>query len=262
MSLDTLAGLLLLTGVAAYVQTLTGFAFGLITMGGIGLSGLIALPDAAVLVSVLTLTNAVQILARGWRRVAWPLLALMMAGSLPGLFAGFALLAVLSGERSDWLRLILGLVVIASSLQLLVRTAPRATLSRPGTFVGFGAIAGLMGGLFSTAGPPVVYHLHGQPLRPETIRETLVAVFALNALVRLVLVAGSGTAPPPWLWWGLAAIPVVGVCTYAARRWPPPLPRRVMRLIVVGLLMLSGLALAAPAIGHLAQARQGSAQTE
>lgn len=255
MSAATLAGFLVLAGFAAYVQTLTGFAFGLLTMGGIGLSGLISLPDAAVLVSVLTLTNAAQMLGRGWRKVEWPLLALVMAGSLPGLFVGFALLAILSGDRSDALRLVLGLVVVASSLQLLSRSARRATLSPRLSFVAFGGIAGLMGGMFSTAGPPVVYHLHCQPLRPETIRETLVAVFALNAVIRLGLVAGSGTLPPVSVWWGLVAIPIVSAATLAARRWPPPIPREAMRLLVVGLLLLSGLALSAPAVGHLASLR-------
>ena len=47
MSLDALAAFLFIAGVAAYVQTITGFAFGLITMGGVGLTGLLSLPDAA-----------------------------------------------------------------------------------------------------------------------------------------------------------------------------------------------------------------------
>lgn len=251
MSIATLAGFLLLAGAAAYVQTLTGFAFGLITMGGIGLSGLISLPDAAVLVSALTLTNAGQMLARGWRKVEWRLLALVLVGSLPCLLIGFALLNRLADDRADLLRLLLGLVVIASSLQLLSRTARRTTLSAPATFVAFGGLAGLMGGMFSTGGPPVVYHLHRQPLEPEPIRETLVALFAINAVIRIGLVEAADAWPPPSIWWGLAAIPVVSIATSAARRWPPPLSREVMRLLVVALLMLSGLALAAPAGSHL-----------
>lgn len=65
-----LAGLLVLAGLAAYMQTLTGFAFDLITMGGIGLSGLMPLPDAAVLVGCMALVNAAQVLARGRRDIA------------------------------------------------------------------------------------------------------------------------------------------------------------------------------------------------
>ena len=118
MSLVALIGFLALTGVAAYTQTLTGFAFGLITMGGVGLTGLLSLPDAALIVSVLTFVNATQMLLKGWRDVAWREFRLVMLTSIPMLFVGYWLLEWLAGTRADLLRFILGLVIIVSSLQL------------------------------------------------------------------------------------------------------------------------------------------------
>src|SRR4051812_46898529 len=94
-----LAGFLLLAGVASYVQTLTGFAFGLMMMGGIGLTGLIPLPEAAVIVGVLTLTNAAQMFLKGWRDVAWREFGLVMATGIPMLFVGYMLLGWLAGAR-------------------------------------------------------------------------------------------------------------------------------------------------------------------
>jgi len=90
---------------------------------------------------------------------------------------------------------VLGLVIIGSSLQLAVSPAPLPERSSPQSFAFFGAVAGLMGGLFSTAGPPLVYHLYRQPLPLARIRETLVAVFALNAALRLGIVAASAGLP-------------------------------------------------------------------
>src|SRR5215218_7416326 len=181
MSLVALIGFLALTGVAAYTQTLTGFAFGLITMGGVGLTGLLSLPDAAVIVSVLTLVNATQMLLKGWRDVAWREFGFVIASSIPLLFIGYWLLEWLAGTRADLLRLILGLVIIVSSLQLARKPEPLAKRSSDGSFLFFGGIAGLMGGMFSTAGPPLVYHFYRQPMPLAVIRETLVFVFALNA---------------------------------------------------------------------------------
>jgi uncharacterized protein len=86
MSLAELIGFLMLTGAAAYAQTRTGFAFGLITMGSVGLTGLLSLPDAAMIVSVLTLVNATQMLLKGWRDVAWREFWFVMATSIPLLF--------------------------------------------------------------------------------------------------------------------------------------------------------------------------------
>ncbi|MCB5176723.1 MULTISPECIES: sulfite exporter TauE/SafE family protein [Microvirga] len=248
MSAAELVGFLLLAGAAAYAQTLTGFAFGLITMGGIALTGLLPLTDAAAIVSVLTLVNATQMLLKGWRDVAWREFWLVMATSVPFLFAGYALLEWLAETRTDLLRLILGLIIIVSSLQLARKPEPLGRLSGSGSFLFFGSIAGLMGGLYSTAGPPLVYHFYRQPMPLVQIRETLVTVFALNAVFRIGLVGFTGNLPTGSAWFGLLAVPMVMGATYAARRWPPPLSPKTTRRIVFVLLFLSGASLAAPAL--------------
>jgi uncharacterized membrane protein YfcA len=251
MSVAELLGFLLLTGAAAYAQTLTGFAFGLITMGGVGLTGLLSLPDAAMIVSVLTLVNATQMLLKGWRDVAWREFASVMAASMPMLFIGYWLLEWLAGTRADILRLILGLVIIVSSLQLARKPEPLKRPSGYGSFLFFGSIAGLMGGMFSTAGPPLVYHFYRQPMPLARVRETLVSVFALNAVFRIGLVVLSGDLPSGSNLTGLLAIPAVMGATYAARRRPPPVQATTMRRIVFILLFLSGVSLGAPAVMRL-----------
>jgi uncharacterized membrane protein YfcA len=242
-----LAGLIALAAIAAYVQTLTGFAMGLILVGGVGLSGVMSLPDAAVLISVLTVVNGVVVFARNWHGVAWRELGLSFAGSLLALFAGYALLQVLAEASLDWLRLVLGLVIVVSSLQLLWRPQPLPQRSPAASFAGFGVIAGLMGGMFSTSGPPLVYHFYRQPMPHDTVRKTLLLYFGISGIIRLGMVAASGHVPPLSLWWSLLAIPVVMGVTVLARRWPPPLGQAAMRRIVFVLLMLSGLSLLVPA---------------
>lgn len=251
MPLSDLLGFLVLAGVAAYAQTLTGFAFGLITMGGVALAGLMSLPDAAMIASVLTLVNAAQMFLKGWRDVAWREFWLVMLTSTPALFVGYFLLEWLADTRADLLRLVLGGIIIISALQLAHKPEPLQTSSGSGSFLFFGSLAGLMGGLFSTAGPPLVYHFYRQPMPLIKIRETLVTVFALNAVFRIGLVASSGNLPSGPTWFSLLAIPVVMVATRAARTRPPHLSPATMRRIVFILLFLSGVSLAAPSVIHL-----------
>jgi len=251
MSPAELMGFLVLAGAAAYAQTLTGFAFGLITMGGVGLTGLLSLPDAAMIVSVLTLVNATQMVLKGWRDVAWREFRSIMVSSIPLLFLGYWVLEALSGTRADLLQLILGLMIIVSSLQLARKPEPLPSKSSQETFLFFGGIAGLMGGMFSTAGPPLVYHFYRQPMPLAVIRETLVTVFAVNAVVRIALVVASGDLPAGGDLTGLFAIPVVIGATHAARRWPPPISPSTMRRIVFALLFLSGVSLGTPSVLHL-----------
>jgi hypothetical protein len=248
MNAQALGAFLALAGVAAYVQTVTGFAFGLVMMGFIALFGLLPLPDAAVVVGILSLVNTTQmVLHGGWRHVARHALRLVLLASLPTLVVGYAVLEWLADSRADALRIVLGAVIMASSLQLAVR---RKVLDRPSpdaSFIGLGIVSGLMSGLFSTGGPPLVYHFYRQPMPVARIRETLVAAFGLAQVVRLSLVAATGNIPPPSTLVGVAAVPVVMAMTYAARRWPPPLPDALLKIIVFMLLFLSGLSLALPA---------------
>ncbi len=215
------------------------------------MTGLLSLPDAAMIVSVLTLVNATQMLGKGWRDVAWRELAFVMTSSVPLLFVGYWLLEWLAGTRADLLRLVLGLVIIVSSLQLARKPEPLAKRSRDGSFFFFGGIAGLMGGMLSTAGPPLVYHFYRQPMALVKVRETLVTVFALNAVFRISLVVVSNDLPAGSTLTGLLAIPAVMAATYAARRWPPPVSSNTMRRIVFILLFLSGVSLGAPAVMRL-----------
>jgi uncharacterized membrane protein YfcA len=243
-----LVWLLLLAGAAAYIQTLTGFAFGLLMMAGVGMLNLIPLTDAAVVVGILTLVNAAQMLARGWREVAWDQFRLIIGPSLVLLFGGYFLLEYLADTNLDGLRLTLGLVIIVASIQLSLQPHPRKQLSRPQSFVVAGGLAGILGGMFSTAGPPLIYHMYRQPLPHAAIRQTLVLVFAINAVLRLVLVVGSGNWPGQTALWGVVAAPAVMALTYAARRWPPPLSPLAMRRVAFFLLLLSGVFLAIPAL--------------
>lgn len=239
--------------VGAYVQTLTGFAFGLVLMGAIAIVGLLPLSDAAAMVGMLTLVNATQMLIQGgWREVAHRELRLILVASLPSLLVGYALLEWLADTRDDLLKIGLGLVIMISSLQLAVRTAGLEKRSPDASFVGSGVISGLMSGLFATGGPPLGYHLFRQPMPHERIRETLVAAFGAAQVLRLLLVVASGNLPTMSPLALILAVPAVMAMTYTARRWPPSVSQGTMRRIVFVLLFLSGLSLALPAAMHLA----------
>lgn len=145
---------------------------------------------------------------------------------------GYALLTLLASTSLSILRTLLGTVIIVSSLQLIRRSSALEYQSHGIVFIIFGAFGGIMGGLFSTAGPPLVFQFYRQPLPHRVIRETLVAIFSLNSLFRLGLVAANGDWHNHALLWTLAGLPAVLVSTYLARRWPPALSARNMRLVV------------------------------
>ncbi|QYO76645.1 TSUP family transporter [Devosia salina] len=248
MTTIDLCQLMLVAGVAAYLQTLTGFAFGLVMMCAIAILGLISLADAAIIVGILSVVNSVHILIRGWRYVAWREFWLVAGPSLAATIAGYAMLERVAASNLVLLQLILGVVIIAAAVQLVSRPHPLSKRSSARQFIVAGAAGGLMGGLFATAGPPLVYLFYRQPMAITSIRVTLVLVFTVGILLRTTLVVATGDFPFIPVLWSLLTIPVILAATEIAHRWPPVLSPETLRRVTFGLLLASGLGLAFKAL--------------
>lgn len=240
--------LLLVVALATYAQTVTGFAFGLILMGSAVLLNLAPVPLVAILISILSLFNAVLALYRNVDNLDRQMVILCSVSGFVTLVAGVWALNLLSAHSVHWLQLLLGLAIILSSLMLIFRPRPRAVRSGPLSFLVFGGLSGFMGGMFSTSGPPLVFHFYRQPVAQKVIRDTLLLIFAINSLQRIAVVSWNGDLTPEILLTALTAIPVVLVFTALGRRFPPPLSEPAMRRVAFVLLLFSGLSLCTSAL--------------
>ncbi|HZT55748.1 MAG TPA: sulfite exporter TauE/SafE family protein [Burkholderiaceae bacterium] len=235
--------------IANFVQNLTGFAFGLILLGLVSVFDLASVADAANAATVLTLVNAASYFRLHRLRPEWRIVRPAILPSLVGVGVGVAMLTWLSGNATQALRGLLGLAILACAFGLLVDSKPRATLSRPAAFAAVGAISGLMGGLFSSAGPPLVYHMYRQPAPREVIQQCLILMFAINQVLRLALVVGSGRFSLHSGWLCAAAVPAVYVVTWLQHRYMPPVGIVATRRVVSGLLIVAGGSLLVSVLG-------------
>jgi hypothetical protein len=200
---------LLCITLASYVQSLTGFAFGLIFLALVGVFDLIPVGVAANAVTLITLSQTYIYfreypLTDDWRVIRpaiWP--------SLGGVVAGLALLFWLSDSALT------------------------------------GLLAGLMGGMFSTAGPPLVYKLYRQPLSLPVIRQALLVMFGLSQLVRLGIVLIMGQFTPASIAYAVLALPLLFVVTRYNRRYPLKLSPVAVSRVAAGLLLMAGTSLIA-----------------
>ncbi|QLC73668.1 TSUP family transporter [Pseudomonas sp. LPB0260] len=251
MSLQLHLLFLLCVALATFAQCLTGFAFGLILIGLVAILELIPLGEVAVVISILTLGNALVTVAGPKPQLDRSILAPLLISSLLGVCLGIWSLGALDGRQIAWLRLLLGGVIILASLMLVVQSEPRAQVSSSSAFWLAGGLCGLLNGLFSSGGPPIVYHLYRQPLGYELIRNTLITVFACNAAMRLGLVAVQGQLTLDILWLSAEALPLVMLLSWLVRRYPPKLSLRTVRWLVFVLLLLAGTSLIAEAVPQL-----------
>ncbi|MBC5785386.1 TSUP family transporter [Ramlibacter sp. USB13] len=246
-----IAGFLACVAVATCAQSITGFALALILLGLTGLFDLAPLPDVANVATVLSLASAV-IALRGTRksldRAIW---RTTVTGSIFGYAIGVALMAWLNANVVMVLRLLLGVVVIACAVIVLVRTEPLAQRSSPASFRGFGVLSGVLGGLFSASGPPLVYQFYRQPMDLEAVRDTLVATLAAGSLVRLLMVVPAGQFSTRSLLLCLLSLPLAMGITWWMRRHPPAWPRAAVLKVVCALLVVTGVGLIGPAVAAI-----------
>ena len=247
MDTQSLIIFLFVVAMGSYIQTVTGFALGLVIMGAVTLLGLAPVTFSAIVVSLLALVNSFLALSKQGHTVHWQSVRIIVAGLVPAVFIGLLLLNYLSTHSMDLLKTLLGAFIIGSGLLLVYKPQPRKDIASTMNFFAIGLVGGLFGGLFSTGGPPIVFHLYRQPIPVSVIRTTLLAVFVVATLIRITYVGIQGDISWPVLRLSLYSLPLVILFTYFGRRFRPPLSDLSMRRVAFALLILLGITLLVPA---------------
>jgi uncharacterized membrane protein YfcA len=241
--LGTHATFLIFVAGAVYAQALTGFALALILLGLIGATNLLPLTDAVNASTIIGFCTAWLFL---WRRRSLHVervLVPTLVASAAGVAAGAFLAGWLAGTAYQVLRLILGASIVACALSLWRAAQPLPSMSSPRVFALTGGIAGILGGMFSAGGPPLVYLSYRQPKPPGWAREQLMVFFAFSTTLRLLIVVPSGQFSLFDLQLAAEALPVVFLMTYLAVRHPLPLTPKLFRGLICVLLITTGMSM-------------------
>ncbi len=240
MEMSTLAVYLLAAFVGSYVQSVTGFAMGMIiiavTVGG----GLVEVPIITAVISIISLVNILLALRGRSHHLQVRMVVWLSVGLVPATGVGVLVLEVLDSHSRWLLELLLGLFIVVGSLSMMLRPIPRTRISAPWACVTAGLAGGLLGGMFAASGPVIGWFNYRQPLSVAEIRATLLACFALTTTLRSMVVGFSGgLTEEVWLLAGMA-LPLVLLGTWAGRRFAPPLAEDALKRCAFGLLLLMG----------------------
>jgi uncharacterized membrane protein YfcA len=240
MDLTTLILFLFASGIGSYVQSVAGFAMGMIIIAVSVGGGLLAVPVVTAVVSLLALVNIVFALQGRGHHLHRVLFGWMALGLVPAVAVGVWLLERLDARAQWLLELLLGVFIVAGSLSMMVRPEPRVRVSpRWACFVA-GCSGGVLGGLFAASGPVMGWFTYRQPLTVAEIRTTLLVSFALTTSFRTVAVGyAGGLTREVWLLF-LLGLPAVLLGTWAGRRLPPPVSDTALKRLAFALLVAMG----------------------
>jgi uncharacterized membrane protein YfcA len=239
---------LLVAFVGALVQTVTGFALGMILIALAAGLQLVSIPVLTATASFLSLANVVLALRTQHEHINWEFWRLISMGQVPAIGVGLYLMMQLNDSALVVLQLFLGLFVLAGSMSMM-RANP--TLKQPSAALGqvlAGLGGGIVGGMFSASGPVMGWFFYRQPLPIEQIRATLLACFAVTTTLRSLLVGVRGELTMEIAWLTLASLPAIALGTWLGGRLTHRLPPQALRRWAFGLLTLMGVGITARAI--------------
>jgi uncharacterized membrane protein YfcA len=226
--------------IGSYVQSVAGFAIGMIVMAAGGASGSISLPALTAAVSIISFINIVVALKGHLPSVNRQLFGWLVAGQIPAVGLGVWLITVLDRDAQWVLQMLLGIFITLGSLSMMVRPVPLSRLSPRWACFTAGVSGGLIGGMFSASGPIIGWFTYRQPLGLAAIRATMLAFFALATCTRTMIVGFQGGLTTEVLWLSFIALPFVVSGAWLGRTMPPPITETVMKRSVFCLLFLMG----------------------
>lgn len=229
---------LTLVAIGAVVQTITGFAMGLIIIAGVTALDVADISFSAAVISFISLANTVVALRQSHRHVDLYYLKWITAGMVPFLIVGFLLLEFLSNQYYSSLKTFLGIVIISGGIMLMITPSPFNEVSSRSSIGFTGVLGGIIAGLYSAGGAPLAYFMYRQPLELIIIRSTLLGVFAVSTICRSMIAGVAGHIDKSVLSTTAIAIPVVVIVTMLTGRVlhliPDKLVRRVVFILLIG----------------------------
>ncbi|MGB1238964.1 MAG: TSUP family transporter [Pseudomonadales bacterium] len=249
MDFITLLELALIIAAGTYIQTVTGFGLGMVVMGVVTMFGLLPIVFTSVVISLTTLSNGVFALRGDHEALDRKAMLYTSIGMLPAIALGLFLLQYMDAQFNNLLQFLLGVVIIVGGACSVLKPEPLARVSKPYTFSIAGAAGGFLAGMFSVAGPPLVYQFYRQPFEMRTIRICLITAFLVSSVIRTAMLGVQGALELNMFTFALFCIPVVYTATWLGRNYPPKLSQQNMRRLAIAMLICIGTSLVVKTAG-------------
>jgi len=221
---------------ASYIQSITGFGFGIVAM--IFLPSLLLYTEANVLSSILSSVTSLIMMIAMRRKINWKNLVFPLIGSL---VANYLAITFVKSAKNEILTLLLGIALFVLSIYFFFFS--NKIKIRPTWYAGLiaGVISGVMSGLFSIGGPPVVVYYMQSEENTDRYLATISAYFVFSGVIAISMKALSGFITVN-VWLGI----VLGALGMIAGAFLGKLTRKitnpkVIKKIVYGVMAVSGL---------------------
>jgi uncharacterized protein len=218
---------------AAFVQAITGFGFGLLSVPvmTLAIDPKVAIVVASFIGAAVTSWQAWMLRHDGDRA----LIRRMIIPAYVGMPIG--LLVYVTVDQA-MLRFLLGCAVL---LAVVLLVAPFSVPVGKPLDIGAGFLSGVLNSSLSTNGPPLVFALQARKLPPDDFRATILMIFALSNVVGLSLFVAAGKVDADGIVAAAVATPAMLLGQVAGAPWRRRVNPERFRVMVLCLLVVAAL---------------------
>ena len=187
---------------ASFIQSVTGFGFGIFAM--IFLPSLLLYTEANVLSTMLSIFTSLFVALAMWRKINPKNLLFPLVGCL---FSTYLAVEFIGSQDNRTLMLLLGVALVLLSVYFFFFSGKIKI--KPTWYAGLiaGIISGVMSGMFAIGGPPVVIYFLQSEDDTDKYLATISAYFVLSGIISVASKAANGfITPNVWLAFGIGFI--------------------------------------------------------
>jgi uncharacterized membrane protein YfcA len=234
MSLLELIGIASAMGIAAFVQSISGFGLALLS---VPLMSLFA--DVRLSVVVVNLIGLLTTSAQAWKEKEHAdasLAVRVTIAAIAGMPLGLLAFIYLS---ETYLKVGLGIVVLFVTL-LLMRGFTLQSASRSADWL-LGGASGALSTSVGTNGPPLVFLFQARQMPQEIFRATISRVFIFSNVVTVTIFAAAGKITQQSILAAVVSLPVLVIAIMLGFRTRRFVNQQRFRVLVLSLLVISGI---------------------
>ena len=224
------------TFAASYIQGATGFGFGIFAM--IFLPHLLLYTEANVLSSILSALTSLFSAILVFRKIHWKNIWFPIIGCL---FSTYVAVSFIKGQSSQMLSLLLGIALFVLSVYFFFFSSKIRI--KPTWYAGLiaGTLSGILGGMFSIGGPPVVIYFMQSEETFDRYFATISAYFVFSGAVSVFTKAAAGfVTPSVWIALSIGVL-AMALGSYIGKRTKDRINPNVIKKVVYGFMAISGL---------------------
>ena len=172
---------------ASYIQSTTGFGFGIFAM--IFLPSVMLYTEANVLSTILSIITSALVCAATFKNINWKNLFFPLLGALAATQLAVDFIKV---QKSQTLSLMLGIALLGLSVYFFFFSGKIKI--KPTWYAGLiaGIISGVMSGMFAIGGPPVVIYYLQSEKDTDAYLATISAYFVFSGMISVAAKASAG----------------------------------------------------------------------